>query len=105
MRRSIVEFLFNGARTSGEVVEEVGGRFGITQSAVSQQLKVLRDAGFATVRAEGRRRIYELDPGPLHEVEAWVAHYRSFWATALADLAREVDRGKVERAGRREPRN
>src|SRR5690606_26025062 len=100
VRRRIVELLAEGERTSGEVVDVVGDEFGITQSAVSQQLKVLRDAGFATVRAEGRRRIYALDPGPLRTIDEWLAHYRAFWRDALEDLAAEVERGKAERAAR-----
>jgi len=100
VRRRIVELLAEGERTSGEVVTAVGQEFGITQSAVSQQLKVLRDAGFARVRAEGRRRVYALDPGPLRTIDEWLAHYRAFWQDALEDLAAEVERGKAERAAR-----
>jgi DNA-binding transcriptional ArsR family regulator len=98
VRRRIVELLAEGELSSGEVVNVVGAEFGITQSAVSQQLKVLRDAGFAKVRAEGRRRLYALDPGPLRTIDEWLAHYRVFWASALEDLAAEVERGKAERA-------
>lgn len=93
-----MELLAEGELSSGEVVNVVGAEFGITQSAVSQQLKVLRDAGFAKVRAEGRRRLYALDPGPLRTIDEWLAHYRVFWASALEDLAAEVERGKAERA-------
>ncbi len=97
VRQRIVEVLSSGEHTSGEIVEKVGGEFGITQSAVSQQLKVLRDTGFARVRADGRRRFYALDPAPLMAVDAWVARYRVFWEDALDDLAVEIERGKAER--------
>ena len=51
VRRRILELLLQGEHASGEVVEVISKEFGITQSAVSQQLKILRDSGFATVRA------------------------------------------------------
>lgn len=97
VRRRLVEVLAAGEHTAGELVDVVGGEFAITQSAVSQQLQVLREQGFAAVRAEGRRRIYSLDPQPLRAVDAWVAYYRSFWEAALDDLADEIDNGKAER--------
>ena len=52
------------------------------------------------VRAEGRRRVYELDPTPLKSIDAWIDHYLAFWETALDDLAKEVERGRVERRER-----
>ncbi len=102
VRRRIVELLAQGERPAGDVVDEVGDEFGITQSAVSQQLRVLREAGFARVRSEGRRRVYALDPGPLRTIDAWLAHYRAFWHDALEDLAAEVERGRSERAAKGE---
>lgn len=92
-----------GERSSGEVVDVVGSEFGITQSAVSQQLKVLRESGFAQVRPDGRRRIYALDPAPLMMIDDWIAHYRAFWTRALDDLELEVARGKAERHALGEP--
>ena len=53
VRRRILELLAEGERSSGEVVEAIGTEFGIGQPAVSMQLKVLRESGFATARAEG----------------------------------------------------
>lgn len=105
VRRRIVEVLATGERTSGELVQEVGVAFGISQSAVSQQLKVLREAGFTHVRAEGRRRIYALDPAPLMSVDAWIAQLRAFWERSLDDLEIEVARGKLERRQHGEPPN
>lgn len=98
VRRRLVEALAGGERSAGELVELIGGEFSISQSAVSQHLQVLREQGFATVRAEGRRRIYTLDPGPLKTIGDWVALYRSFWETALDDLGEEIELGKAERA-------
>ena len=65
--------------------------FGISQPAVSQHLRVLRDGGFVHVRAEGARRHYALDPTPLRGVDAWLAGYRRFWADGLDRLERHLD--------------
>lgn len=99
VRRRIVELLRAGEMSSGEVVEAVGREFGITQAAISQHLKVLRDSGFATVRAEGPRRIYSLDTAPLQEIDRWLSHFRTFWEGKLDALAGEIARGKKERSG------
>jgi DNA-binding transcriptional ArsR family regulator len=81
VRRRILELLTEGGEhASGEVVEVIAREFGITQSAVSQQLKILRESGFATVRAEGTRRVYAVDARPLAEVDAWLNQFRRFWA-------------------------
>jgi hypothetical protein len=74
---------------------------GITQPAVSQHLRVLREAGFAQVRPDGTRRIYSLDPAPLREVDAWLDQMRAFWEHRLEALATEVARGKRNRATRK----
>ena len=80
VRRRILELLTQGELASGEVVEVISKEFGITQSAVSQQLRILRDNGFASVRAEGTRRLYSVDARPLAEVDAWLDQFRRFWA-------------------------
>ncbi len=97
VRRRILEILAADRHASGEIVAIVGREFGITQSAVSQHLKVLRDHGFATVQVEGPRRIYEIDPSPLVEVDQWLAGLRRFWAPKFEALAVEVARGKRKR--------
>ncbi|HEU4557946.1 MAG TPA: metalloregulator ArsR/SmtB family transcription factor [Longimicrobium sp.] len=97
VRRRILELLATGEHTSGSIVEEVQREFAITQPAVSQHLKVLRDNGFATVRAEGARRLYSVDALPLDEVDAWINRLRQQWEHRLDALAGEVARGKVER--------
>jgi DNA-binding transcriptional ArsR family regulator len=58
VRRRILELLAGGEHTSGAITEVIRGEFGITQPAVSQHLRVLRESGFATVRPEGARRLY-----------------------------------------------
>lgn len=97
VRRRILELLAESEHASGEVVAVVQAEFGITQSAVSQHLKVLRDAGFATVRADGARRIYAVDPAPLQAVDGWLERFRGFWEPKLEALATEVSRSKLRR--------
>ena len=94
VRRRILELLGPGAMASGEVVEAIGAEFGITQAAVSQHLKVLRESGFATVRADAQRRLYSVDVAGLQAVDAWI---RRFWEPKLDALATEIARGKRER--------
>ncbi|HZY51132.1 MAG TPA: metalloregulator ArsR/SmtB family transcription factor [Devosia sp.] len=97
VRRRILELLAAGELASGEVVDAIAGEFGITQAAVSQHLKVLRDSGFATVRPEGTRRLYALDVTPLREVDDWLEHFRGFWTHRLMALGTEIARGKTRR--------
>jgi len=97
VRRRILELLADGERSSGQVCAAIGAEFGISQPAVSQHLRVLRDAGFATVRPVGTRRLYAISPGPLRDVDEWLDPFRRFWAPRLEALATEVARGKRER--------
>jgi DNA-binding transcriptional ArsR family regulator len=94
VRRRILELLAEGEHASGQVVIVVQQEFGITQAAVSQHLKVLRDCGFAHVRVDGARRLYSIDAKPLQEVDAWLEKFRGFWTHKLDALATEVARGK-----------
>jgi DNA-binding transcriptional ArsR family regulator len=79
------------------MTEVVRTEFGLTQSAVSQHLKVLRENGFATVRIDGSRRIYSVHGVALREIAVWLERFRAFWAPKLDALATEVVRGKRER--------
>ncbi len=97
VRRRIFELLAEQEHAAGEVVDVISAEHGITQSAVSQHLKVLRDNGFATVRAEGTRRIYTIDTRPLADVDAWMTRFRRFWGPKLDALATEIERGKRTR--------
>ncbi len=94
VRRRILELLAEGEHASGEVVAVIADEFGISQPAVSMHLRVLRESGFASTRAEGARRIYALETGPLAEVDAWLAPFRAFWEQRLDALGTEVARGK-----------
>lgn len=97
VRRRILEVLAEGEHASGEIVDVIQREFGISQPAVSQHLRVLRESGFAQVRAEGARRVYTVDAAPLRQVDEWVAQFRGFWAHKLDALATEVARGKKKR--------
>jgi DNA-binding transcriptional ArsR family regulator len=97
VRRRILELLAEGEHASGEIVTVIQAEFGISQPAVSQHLKVLRDSGFAQVRSEGPRRIYAVDAAPLKQVDEWVERFRGFWEVKLDALATEVARGKKKR--------
>lgn len=94
VRRRLLELLAAGEHSSGDLVEVIQQEFGISQPAVSQHLRVLRDSGFAQVRADGTRRLYRVDAAPLQQVDAWLAQFRGFWDARLDALATEVARGK-----------
>ncbi|HEY3506396.1 MAG TPA: metalloregulator ArsR/SmtB family transcription factor [Actinocatenispora sp.] len=97
VRRRILELLTAGEMPAGDVVRSVGAEFGITQPAVSQHLKVLRESGFVRVRAAGTRRLYSLEAAPLRDVDDWLDPFRRFWAPRLDALATEIARGKKTR--------
>src|SRR4051812_46512187 len=97
VRRRILELLADGERPAGAVAAVVQDEFGISQPAVSQHLRVLREHGFARVRAEGTRRLYAVDPAPLREVDRWLERYRGFWDQRLDALGTELVRGRRER--------
>lgn len=92
-RRRIVELLAQRDRTAGELVDE----FDVTAPAISQHLKVLREAGLVVTRAEGQSRIQALNPDGLDELGAWLEKTRSFWSRRLDALEREL-RAEDERA-------
>lgn len=97
VRRRVLELLAGGELTAGAVGEAVQAEFGISQPAVSQHLKVLRENGFVTVRPDGARRLYAVRPEPLQDVDAWLARFREFWTPPLTALATELARGKRAR--------
>ena len=96
VRRRILELLADGERSAGEVTDEVRARFGISQPAVSQHLRVLREHGFTTVRPEGTRRLYAVAPDALDEVDEWVDAFRRRWTQPLDALGTELARGRRE---------
>ena len=98
VRRSILERLAaEGELSSGALVDAVRSEFGISQPAVSQHLRVLRESGLVEVRVDGQRRLYAIDGEGLQRVDAWLSPFRAFWEHRLDALATEVARGKRER--------
>ncbi len=104
VRRRIVELLADdGEQPAGAVAATIQDEFGISQPAVSQHLRVLREHGFATVRPEGARRLYAVQPESLREVDVWLDRVRRTWTPHLDALATELARGRRERRLRTAP--
>ena len=97
VRRAILERLADGELAAGEIASAIQSVFGISQPAVSQHLRVLRESGFVTVRPTGARRLYAVDGQGLRDVDAWIDPFRRFWTPPLDALATELARGKRER--------
>ncbi|WP_296815363.1 metalloregulator ArsR/SmtB family transcription factor [Brevundimonas sp.] len=87
-RRRILDTLAQGERAAGDFTPLLG----ISQPGVSRHLRVLREAGLVTVREEGRRRLYRLNPAPLAELDDWLARYRRLWTDRLDALEAHLDR-------------
>lgn len=98
VRRRLLELLATGEQSAGALTAVVTAEFGISQPAVSQHLKVLRDNGFATVRPEGARRLYAVSTAPLEEVDLWLEPFRRFWTQRLDALGTELARGRRDPA-------
>jgi len=86
VRRRILELLADGEQTAGAVSAAIQAEFAISQPAVSQHLKVLRDNGFASVRPDGQRRLYAVDGTALRDVDEWLNSFRRFWTPHLDAL-------------------
>jgi DNA-binding transcriptional ArsR family regulator len=91
-RRQIVEMLAGGERTAGDIVRQ----FDVSAPAISQHLKVLKEARLVTVRAAAQRRIYALDAAGIDEIDAWLSGIRRFWSGRLDALERELRVGERE---------
>ena len=100
VRRSLLALLHQGERPA----TELAGSFDLTQSAVSQQLKLLRQAGLVAERRVGRQRLYHLNAAPLREIADWVRAYEHFWSGRLDRLGELMDRTGSVRAKRRQSR-
>ncbi|MGY1883904.1 ArsR/SmtB family transcription factor [Blastococcus sp. SYSU DS0753] len=94
VRRRILELLADGEQTSGRITDVIRAEFGLSQPGVSQHLRVLRDSGFTSVRPEGARRFYAVEPRPLSEVDAWLDRFRRLWPQRLDALETELARGR-----------
>ena len=86
-RRRILDLLLNGERPVGDLVTDLG----LSQPGVSRHLRVLRDAGLVASRTDAQRRLYSVSPGPLAEMDAWLAPYRRLWAGRLDQLEAHLD--------------
>ncbi len=86
-RRAILDLLMAGERAVNDLLKP----FRMTQPAISQHLRVLREAGLVTERRDGRRRIYKLEAAPLRSVHEWAAHYERFWTDKLTTLGDYLD--------------
>src|SRR5437660_12221537 len=86
-RRAVLDRLRNGPKPVGEIARGLP----VTRPAVSQHLKVLKEAGLVADRSEGTRRIYYIDPKGLGAMRAWLDQ---FWEAALAAFAAEVERSE-----------
>lgn len=86
-RRRILDLLREHERPVGELVRLLR----MSQPAVSKHLRVLRDAGLVSATVDAQRRLYRLEPGPLAEVDGWLAPYRRLWSRKLDALERHLD--------------
>jgi DNA-binding transcriptional ArsR family regulator len=86
-RRRIIETLAAGETAFGELAD----KFEMSRPAVSQHLKVLRDAGIVASHADAQRRIYKLNDDGLDELDAWVRKVRSYWSERLDRLEQLLD--------------
>src|SRR4051812_32778673 len=87
-RRAILVLLKDGEKPAGALAEP----FGVSFAAVSQHLKVLKEADLVSERRAGRQRIYQLRPKPLKEVLTWVDEFELFFNARLDALAEHLDR-------------
>lgn len=88
-RREVFERLRDGPRAVGELAEGLP----VSRPAVSQHLKVLKEAGLVSDRPDGTRRVYQIDPQGLGQLRAWLDQ---FWDVALAAFVAEVERNDDE---------
>ena len=99
-RRRIVEMLAGQELSAGEI----GSEFEISAPAVSQHLKVLKEANIVRVRVDGQRRIYALDPAGFAELDLWLSSVRKFWNEKLDELERQMQRHKAEESKKTSPK-
>ena len=87
-RRAILSLLVSSQQSVGEIERQLR----MTQPAVSKHLRVLREAGFVESMVDAQRRLYRLKPGPLREMDTWLAQFRRFWSAHVDALERHLDR-------------
>jgi DNA-binding transcriptional ArsR family regulator len=87
-RRAILSLLVSSEQSVGEIERQLR----MPQPTVSKHLRVLREAGFVESTVDAQRRLYRLNPGPLQEVDAWLAQFRRLWSVHVDALERHLDR-------------
>ncbi|UOQ57191.1 metalloregulator ArsR/SmtB family transcription factor [Leucobacter allii] len=97
VRRRILELVAGDEVPAGAIADAIASEFGISQPAVSQHLRVLRENGFMTVRPEGARRLYAVDPRGPQAASEWLSPFERFWRGPLAALGTELARGARQR--------
>jgi DNA-binding transcriptional ArsR family regulator len=100
VRRLLLEAMAAGEHSAGSLVAVAQQRFEISQPAVSQHLRVLRESGLVTVRVDGTRRWYAVRPEGLSEIDAWLNRFRRTWDQPLDALGTELARGRRTRRAR-----
>lgn len=90
----MLDLLRDGERSVSALCEQ----FDVSQPAISQHLKVLRDCGLVSVRRDGRIHYYKLEPLPLREVAEWLAYYEQFWDDKLEALGAYLGRKALDEA-------
>ena len=92
-RRRILDLVRDHERPVNELVDALE----LSQPAVSKHLRILREAGLVEVRTDAQRRLYRVNPGPLRDLDSWLAPYRRMWAGRLDDLERHLDTMEEDR--------
>ena len=93
VRRRVLELLADGERPAGEITTIVQAELGVSQPAVSQHLKVLKQAGLVIDHQDGTRRLYQLNPDGVGALRAYVDQ---FWNQALAAFKAAAERNEEE---------
>jgi DNA-binding transcriptional ArsR family regulator len=91
-RRRLLDLLAGGERAVMDLV----AAFRISQPAISQHLRVLREAGLVHARRQGRQRLYSLNPRQLKVIADWVAYYQQFWDERFENLTNYLERTRVQ---------
>jgi DNA-binding transcriptional ArsR family regulator len=99
-RRAILSLLVTSEQSVGEIERQLR----MPQPTVSKHLRVLREAGLVEATVDEQRRLYRLTPGPLQEIDAWLAQFRRFWSAHVDALERHLDRMEESAAAKRKAR-
>jgi DNA-binding transcriptional ArsR family regulator len=99
-RRAMLSLLASSELSVGEIERQLR----MAQPTVSKHLRVLREAGFVDSTVDAQRRVYRLKPGPLQEVDAWLAPFRRRWSAHVDALERHLDRMDQSRRRKRKAR-